>query len=321
LFILATFANTTIDQQDIDFEAVAALYIGVVNPAGLNDSCNNAATGATFWTANSGEDRGVTIPYVNLTAGWNYTIVFSSQEGYTGYWGVQVIPTRIRFFTSTPPFTQPSRGDYATDPCSASSYTGAGWFSTLFTATQQAYLLDTQDAPSPFGYVDTYSFLYSGNNLGSAAAAPTTCPLIGSLVIGGDTGDVTPVYAFTTPGVNYTVVVSTYGGGTFDNTYATTLWFLTGLPIGALPPVTTGTPTTGAPTPVTATGTTSPSPTVAPTPTATGGTGTTSPVPTATGQATATTGATTNAPVATTSSASSVAVGVVAVVAVLASLL
>jgi len=330
--ILVTFANTTIDQQGYYFGATVALFQGYPSAAGLAaDPCNTTLTGATFLTVQEGEDRGAFLFYTNLTAGWNYTVVFSGEEGsgFTGYWGVQVVPTRIRFFNTNPSqaFNQPNRYDY-TQPCAASGNL-AGWFSTEFLTEERAYLIDTQDPPNGYFFegVDTYSFLYAGDNTG---VPPTTCPIFAPLVIGGDTGDVTPVYAITDVGVNYTVVVSTYSGSEPDATGATILWLFTGLPIGALPPSTTtgaattgaatgttsaptpATGTTGAPTPATATGTTSaPTPaTTSPTPTAGGPTGTTS----TTGNKPVTTSTTSSASVAST-------VGVVAVVAAVASLL
>jgi hypothetical protein len=316
--IVFSYTNNSVD----DFEYYAALYQGnIFNWTALAENpCNTTAFGGEIWDLGYSYSNGLIIPYVNLTTGFNYTVVFSGDDyDDLGYWGIQIIPTRIRFFTSVPTFNQPDR--YESVPGGAcvvsTDYTSAAWGATLFTAQYGVYLVDTAEPPSPFTYLDTYSFLYLGNNTGSP---PSTCGY--PLIIFGDTGDVTPVYADTYSGYNYTVIVSTYAGGTASPGNAYTLYTFTGIPVGIVPPTTTATVATVAtvsgptatvsgPSVTVATGTVSPA--------ATGTTGTTGATTTkATTSSTTkapTTTTTSGVPVSSTSSASSLVVSVFLVIA------
>lgn len=343
--IVATFANLTVDASGYNFYATAVLYQGTPSLSGLaDDPCNDTKTTATYWVTTQTDYRGTLIAYVNLTAGVTYTAVFSSEDAYTAYWGLQVIPTRLRFYQNETLFNEPEV-DSETD-CAASGE-DYSWDSYLFTASQSsAFFLSTQDPPYPWsqystgGSEDTYTWLYSGNNAGTfgpSGTPPVACPIIGSLLDDEYTGDGNVVFTETTAGNTYTAVITPYDSGAVGYPAGYLLWPFTGTPIGNFASttstgatVTTGTSTTGSTTGGTTGNTTAPTP--APTPTTSAPTPaptTSAPTPTAKAptpapnstitSTTTTTGA--PKPVGTTSGASAVAVGVVAVVAAVAALL
>jgi len=281
--IYAYFSNSSLS----GFSPNLVLYAGNVSASTIASSGACSAT-LQLISQNSNDDGfAVFIPYQNLSATAVYTIAFSGEDydSNLAYWGVQVIPTRVRFYHSSG-FTQPSRDGL---PCETSTTTAgdSAYGISTFEAQYKAYLIDTADPPEPFTSLDTYSFLYAGINDGTP---PTTCPILAPLVNYGDTGDVTPVFSYTVPGLNYTVVVSTYHQ--VSSTAATDAYILytfTGEPIGQIPTTSTGS---------TASGTTLSAATASTTSGATA-TGTTS-------TKTSTTSASTGKPVATTSDASSI---------------
>jgi hypothetical protein len=247
--IVSVFYNATQYNNNDDWSTYIALYQGTIaNLTTLEvDPCNNTFTGAIFISSYYENFYAAHLYYQTLAAGTTYTAVFSG--GYYdefGYWGLQVNPTIIRFPNGSG-FTQPERDTF---PCTVDTdnENTAAWGATVFLATQSTYLIDTGYPPPPFNYFDTYSFLYIGNNSGSSIESPQTCPLYGledALIIGGDTGDVTPVYTFTVPGALYTVIVSTYSEGAVSSGAAYTLYVFTGLPIGSIPVPTSAAATSG----------------------------------------------------------------------------
>jgi hypothetical protein len=245
--VIAAFVNDTLTNPTLYLN----IYEGMPSAVQLaNDttSCGNNATfwwiGGVYYTSTLVGSYGIT-----LTAGKNYTFVISTdQADGLGSVGVVVQGSQVRSVnTVAPAFDQPARsGDCA------SAGTTSSWYALQFTAVGQVYVIDTA-APSS-GSVDTYSFLYYGNNAGlPGVVAPVTCPLgANSLVVSGDTGDITPVFGFTTPSFNYTVVVSTFSSSS-EVAGDFILYTFTGNPIGNIPS-TTGT-ATGTGTGATATGT------------------------------------------------------------------
>jgi hypothetical protein len=213
------------------------IFEGIPTTAQLANSTVVCGNNATFmWIGSAYVSSGTLVGAygITLTAGKNYTFVVSTtQADGFGSVGLYVQPTQVRSLTIlTPSFDQPNR-HAAT--C-GSSGSPSSWYSLQFTAVGQVYVIDTSDAP--VNSIDTYSFLYYGNNAGMVGvAAPLTCPIgANSIVVDGDTGDITPVFGFTTPSFNYTVVVSTYSASNTAGSFI--LYAFTGLPIGNIPSTT-----------------------------------------------------------------------------------
>jgi len=234
------FANTTFSGSF--FYASAALYARnvILNPNGtVYDLC---ALNPIISSNDPGYFAAI-LQNVSLTAGTNYTAVFSggSDTAY-GYWGATVDPTYVHTVDNSPgTWTQPSR---SSGSCTSSSYTTSFTYIYTFIASNPTYIFDTQRLN--WGtYIDTYSFLYTGIN---NATVPATCS---GLIYQGDTGDIRPIsYIGLVPGQPYTLIVSGYS----DNSRGIFgLYAYSGNQIGVVP--TTGVVSGTGTTPVSGTGT------------------------------------------------------------------
>lgn len=199
-----------------------ALYSGSQSAAAISANPCSAIIG------DYNEGNGVTLWKQTLTNSQQYTVALSAHDpDEIGYWGLWIRPTIVVSLSNTSTWNQPERSV----PCSASStYTAASWFAKDVTAIGQVTIADTQILPfsQGFSYVDTYSWLFEGNQ---TTVPPPTCG--GSIVTHGDTGGVTPICGLTTPDEEYTVIVSTYSGAAIIRDFA--LFVMSGAPIGNIP--------------------------------------------------------------------------------------
>jgi hypothetical protein len=182
-----------------------------------------------------------TFTAVSVTAGTSYTVVL------TGYYstdrqlfGIWTRPTLLGVLNPTQNFNRPSFGSVADgDVCTSDSSTYY-WNAIVFTAQFSTYVVDNGYSPNNF---DTAACLYTGNNEGSATAAPVACDANWLQCI--DTGDVGPLAQLgTVPGRNYTIVQTSYSTSSYTVGDDYMLWFYTGTQLGPVPVTTTGVETT-----------------------------------------------------------------------------
>jgi hypothetical protein len=217
--------------EQADFYGVMAIYNGnYPNVTGSNET--NPCDGNLYYAGvGSSTDGYVGIYGANLTANVNYTIVVSGWQGDDfGPFGF-FVRNPIVGDTSNAPQTYNKPTIPALGVTTNCSQTGSlyKWNIYTFTAYFPLYIVDIS------ANYDSAAVLYQG--LGNTTVPPT-CE---NFLIDGDTGDGGPLVAYTTPGQNYTVVITGYSSG--SGRYQVLSIGGTGL---ALPPAsTTGDMTTG----------------------------------------------------------------------------
>jgi hypothetical protein len=227
------FSNNTFTNS---FTVSAAVYTGTFPPVGATgtiESCNGTFIASTY--GDSG-DRYTTVT-IPLTSGSIYTVAFSGTDtDEIGFFGVVIEPTIYKTTAGSPNnWNSPSVPALATSTVCTDTGSTKLYDATIITAEYTTYIMDTGVAS-----FDTAAVLYYGNNLGTPTTPPSTCV---NFLIVGDTGDGGPLaFQGIVPGFNYTVIVTGYSSGSG----AYTLWALTGVQLGVIPPPPT---TTGVPLP------------------------------------------------------------------------
>jgi len=217
--------------QQVDFYGVMAIYNGnYPNVTGTNET--NPCDGNLYYAGvGSSTDGYVAIYGANLTANVNYTIVVSGWQGDDfGTFGF-FVRNPIVGDNSNSPLTYNKPTIPALGVTTNCTQTGSlyKWNIYTFMAYYPLYIVDIN------ANYDSGAVLYQG--LGNNTVAPS-CE---NFLIAGDTGDGGPLVAYTTPGQNYTVVITGYSSG--SGRYEVVIIGGTGL---ALPPAsTTGDMTTG----------------------------------------------------------------------------
>jgi hypothetical protein len=227
------FSNSSFSNS---FTVSAAVYTGVWPPVGFTgvlDPCNGTFVAAVYGDFG---DRYTTVT-LPLTSGNMYTVAFSGTAAdEIGFYGVVIGPTIFKTTTGSPTnWNAPTVPALATSTTCTDSGTAKNYDITIITAEYTTYIVDTGVAD-----FDTAAVLYYGNNVAVGTTPPSTCT---NFLIVGDTGDGGPLaFQGIIPGFNYTVIVTGYGSGSGDYT----LWALTGVQLGVIPPPPT---TTGVPIP------------------------------------------------------------------------
>jgi len=224
-----------IDQNTTaDFEYLYVLmYTGTVSDADIAGNTPCTPTVGTVLNGYYDDYRGAVIYGQALTAGQAYTLVFSGDEDTSiANYGVQVTPTRVRTFTTTPSWNEPDYG--VTDCAPDTSNTAVPWTSWSFVATGYVVMVGVaqEDIDAyPYDTIDALSFLYAGDNSGSSLLSPSTCGGLGVTWYGGWDYEIPAINSI--PNNTYTVVVGPYSSGaTFDADTAVIIFILSGQWVG-----------------------------------------------------------------------------------------
>jgi len=216
-----------------------ALFSGL-NPVLSQDACTDNPT--SIIDADEEDGSVVTLEYIHLTQGQDYSVVVSSEFAHNGgKYALFFEPTHRVFFTTTPTWDQPERD--LTDACATNDdLTDQPWASyALGNVTE--YTNFTVVASQDGG--DYEFFVYSGSNLGVLGASPFTCPvLVASLFDYQD--DLDEVY-FSGDNDFFSIVVSWYyDTSSIDGDEYSDIYYISGpsLTGGYVPPANTATTAT-----------------------------------------------------------------------------
>jgi len=178
-----------------------------------------------------------TFTAVPVTAGTNYTVVFSTydSQGDNYIYGIWTRPSLLGALGAQQNFLRPSFGSLQEGDICVNGTSGYYWYPIVFTAQYTTYVVD--NGRSPTNDFDTAACLYNGNNVGSADMLVAPVPCSANWLQCVDTGDVGPLHQLgTTPGRNYTIVQTAYSTS-YTGNYM--LWLYTGVQLGPLPPAAT----------------------------------------------------------------------------------